>query len=336
MVTRTEHLKDLHDRYARHDLRGMWQREGSSPATLEPHIWRWQEVLPLLDETLQKVRLPEDTDQRVIGLTAPEFSNRSVYVSYQLLNPGEKVPSHRHTPAQMRFIIQGSGAYTTSDGERMFMETGDLLVQPNWSWHGTVNIGEGPIYWLDIQDRNLVNYLGAFRRELWPDNEVQPATHPENYYAKVSGSLRPVKSVPPPESLPPTHYKWRDTLNVLEELTATAAPDPYEGLKFEYTNPFTGAHTLPTLSAQLQLLQPAQETRAHRHTGMTMYYVVAGQGSTTVNGDPLQWRERDCFMLPPYQWHAHQNRSRDQRAILFTVSDRPALEALGLYYEEGK
>jgi hypothetical protein len=28
--TAFEHLKELHEKYARHDLRGMWQRDGSS------------------------------------------------------------------------------------------------------------------------------------------------------------------------------------------------------------------------------------------------------------------------------------------------------------------
>jgi gentisate 1,2-dioxygenase len=105
---------------------------------------------------------------------------------------------------------------------------------------------------------------------------------------------------------------------------------------FEYRHPSTGGHTLPTLSAQLQLLPPQAKTKEHRHTGMTMYLVVQGQGATTVNGKIIEWGEHDCFMLPPWQWHAHQNASSSDRAILFTVSDRPALEALGLYYEEGR
>jgi gentisate 1,2-dioxygenase len=68
-----------------------------------------------------------------------------------------------------------------------------------------------------------------------------------------------------------------------------------------------------------------------------MYFVVKGQGTTTVTGSTtIEWRERDCFMLPPFQWHSHQNSSMNERAIVFTVSDRPALEALGLYYEEGR
>ena len=334
-----EHLRSLHEKYSRLDLRGMWQRDGASPPELKPRLWPWKEVEPILEESLRTVRLPEDTDQRVIGLNAPGLSSRAVYVSYQLLNPGEKVPSHRHTPAQMRFIIQGSGAYTTSEGERMFMEPGDLLVQPNWTWHGITNIGEVPIFWLDIQDRNLVNYLGAFRRELWPNGEVEPAVHPENYFASRAGLIRPARSSSEPAILPPTHYKWRDTLKAVNDLGALVETDgasPYDGKLFEYTNPSTAGHTLPTLSAQIQLLQPSAQTRAHRHTGMTIYFVVEGQGATTVNGTTMEWRERDCFMLPALEWHAHQNGSKNQRALLFTVSDRPALEALGLYYEEGR
>ena len=254
--TAFEHLKELHEKYARCDLRGMWQRDGASLPKLQPRLWAWQEVAPLLEESLRTVRLPEDTDQRVIGLTAPEFSSRAVYVSYQLLNPGEKVPSHRHTPAQMRFIIQGKGAYTTSDGERMFMEPGDLLVQPNWSWHGTANIGEGPIYWLDIQDRNLVNYLGAFRRDLWPNDDVEPTVHPENYYAQQTGLIRPAHSSSEADVLPPIHYKWRDMTKALDEIAESAALSPYDGRMFGYRHPSTGGHTLPTLSAQLQLLPP--------------------------------------------------------------------------------
>jgi gentisate 1,2-dioxygenase len=69
---------------------------------------------------------------------------------------------------------------------------------------------------------------------------------------------------------------------------------------------------------------------------MTMYHVVKGQGATTINGAVLEWQERDCFFVPPLQWHGHENRSSSERAILFTVSDRPALEALGLYREEGR
>ena len=125
-------------------------------------------------------------------------------------------------------------------------------------------------------------------------------------------------------------------IKAVNVIAASAATEPYDGKMFEYTHPCNGGHTLPTLSAQLQLLPPRAQTREHRHTGMTMYLVVQGEGATSVNGTTIEWREHDCFMLPPWQWHAHQNAAQSERAISFTVSDRPALEALGLYYEEGQ
>jgi gentisate 1,2-dioxygenase len=332
----TERLEALHEKFARHHLKGLWQREGEKPAESRPAVWRWTEILPILEESMKVVRLPEDTDQRVIGLTGPgrEATNRAVSLAYQLLNPGESVGSHRHTPTQMRFIVEGKGAYTTSEGEQMFMEAGDLLVQPNWTWHGTASLGEGPTVWLDIQDRNLVNYLGAFVRELWPEGKVQPATRAEDYHRRLSGALRP--SVAASGTLPPYRYKWSDTQQALEELLDGGVRDPYDGALFEYTNPLTGGSTVPTMSARIQALRPSETTRSHRHTGTTIYHVIEGEGASIVNGEELKWHKRDCFLTLPLQWHSHQNLSTHERAILFSVSDRPVLEALGLYREEAK
>ena len=93
-----DHLTGLHEKYSRHDLRGMWQREGGGPQ-LQSRLWSWKEIGPILEESLKTVRLPEDTDQRVIGLNAPGLTSRAFWMAYQLLNPGEQVASHRHTPA---------------------------------------------------------------------------------------------------------------------------------------------------------------------------------------------------------------------------------------------
>ena len=43
----------------------------------------------------------------------------------------------------------------------------------------------------------------------------------------------------------------------------------------------------------------------------------------------------DIFVVPSWQWHSHENTTSDD-AILFSISDRPATEALGLYREEGE
>ncbi|MCZ6608898.1 MAG: NADPH dehydrogenase, partial [Alphaproteobacteria bacterium] len=51
-------------------------------------------------------------------------------------------------------------------------------------------------------------------------------------------------------------------------------------------------------------------------------------------GEDLAWGRRDCFFVPSQAWHSFTNISKSERAILFSVSDRPVLESLGLYREE--
>jgi hypothetical protein len=38
--TAFEHLKELHEKYARSNLRGMWQRDGASLPKLQPRHYR--------------------------------------------------------------------------------------------------------------------------------------------------------------------------------------------------------------------------------------------------------------------------------------------------------
>jgi gentisate 1,2-dioxygenase len=91
------------------------------------------------------------------------------------------------------------------------------------------------------------------------------------------------------------------------------------------------------MTCYLQLLQPGQETRFHRHTGTAMYHAVQGRGVTIVdktNPVDLQWDDHDSYTVPPWRWHAHKNLSQNEPAILFSFTDRPLLEMTGLDREE--
>jgi gentisate 1,2-dioxygenase len=48
----------------------------------------------------------------------------------------------------------------------------------------------------------------------------------------------------------------------------------------------------------------------------------------------LTWRARDCFFVPSWNWHSFKNLSRKAPVIMFSVTDRPVLESLGLFREE--
>jgi len=56
---------------------------------------------------------------------------------------------------------------------------------------------------------------------------------------------------------------------------------------------------------------------------------------TKVSANEFNWGKGDIFVVPSWQWHSHENTTSDD-AILFSISDRPATEALALYREEGQ
>ena len=67
-------------------------------------------------------------------------TSRTIVAAYQMIMPGEKARSHRHTPNALRLIIDAEpGAYTIVNGERLSMMPGDVVLTPNWCWHGHGN-----------------------------------------------------------------------------------------------------------------------------------------------------------------------------------------------------
>ena len=81
------------------------------------------------------------------------------------------------------------------------------------------------------------------------------------------------------------------------------------------------------------MLRPGARLKAHRHTGSAVYYVVQGAGETIIDGVRFPWGRGDIITLPSWALHEHANTSREA-AILFSIQDRPVLEALGLYRED--
>ena len=88
-----------------------------------------------------------------------------------------------------------------------------------------------------------------------------------------------------------------------------------------------------------RLIPPGESTAPHRHTSSTIYHVVQGSGATHVGqkkgaGKELGWDAHDCFFVPSWNWHYFKNASSTEPAIIFSVTDRPVLESLGLFREE--
>jgi gentisate 1,2-dioxygenase len=339
-------LEALHQRLAENSLGGHWQKR-ERPAVLQPFLWPWSAIYSCLMESGDVVRLghiDEAAKRRTVqlvnpALTAQKATTRTLQMSIQLVKAGERAECHRHTAAALRFIVEGDGtAYTTVEGEQMFMEPGDLVLTPSWTWHDHFNPGNQQVVWLDVLDSHLTNYLDAASEENYGEGPAQPVLKADGSCRHGMGPIRARRTAVDGRTLAYT-YKWRDTLEALQGSASGAAGDDCDGVLLEYTNPLSGGPTMPTIGCWVQWLKPGAATKPHRHTSSTIYHVVQGEGLTTVGGkkhavNELAWGAKDCFFVPPWQWHHFRNNSRKDPAIIFSVTDRPVLESLGLYREE--
>lgn len=305
------------------------------PATaVQPYHWRWATLEPFLKRVATEIPLEPGGERRTLGLVNPGLPfgvTHTLVAAIQQVHPGEVATAHRHTPSAFRFIIDAKGVTTTVDGERCPMEPGDVLLTPNWCWHDHQNDGSESAIWLDGLDVPLVRMMNAIFFEPYPEDR-QPVSDPPDGVARQFAA----PGLVPPRAQAPFMpvYKWAATLEALHAL-AGGQPDPFDDVILEYRNPVTGGPAMQTIGLAMQLLRPGVHTRAHRHSSSTVYQVVRGQGTTTVNGTSFSWAERDFMVIPPWARHEHQNASSTEEAILFQFNDMPAMKALGLYREQG-
>jgi gentisate 1,2-dioxygenase len=321
------------------NLSGYWRlgMEGlpNHPLTaVQPCLWRWQDVYDSLVRAGEVISL-ENSERRVVRLVNPgldrkhAFATHTIQVSFQYVKPGENARAHRHTPAALRFVVQGNGAYTTVNGQQCIMEPGDLILTPKLTWHDHSNDSKEPMLWLDGLDFPLVTALHQVMQERYPERRQPIETNSEEVIGSLGSSVR--HGLPPADYF---HYKWRDTEPALRAVTKTAAArDRFDGFLLDYRNPATGGPTMTTIQCAVQLLSAKQETDAHRHTSTVMYHVFRGSGATQIGAQLFNWQQGDTFVVPLWHMHRHSNASSDE-AILFSMSDAPALKALDLYREE--
>jgi gentisate 1,2-dioxygenase len=340
-----QRLEALNAKVQQASLRGAWQRERGTPKQdkMHPTVWRWSEMAPLLLEAGELAPLDDVMRMRTLHMTGssdtiPLGAARTFAAMLQHVNAGEVTDSHRHTATSIYFAIQGNGIYTTAEGEQQFMEPGDLLTQPSWTWHGTTNSGLEPAIWFTAMDTALMQFLDNWENQRYPESFTQPIAKPDGFHMQRLGALRNPGGLEGAGPFP-VKYRWPDTLGALKDLAAAGPNDPFDGAVLEYRNPQDGGPTTATMSCRIQLIGPGEQTRTHRHTCNTVYHVVRGRGVARVgtsraNEIDLAWSERDCFNVPTWHWHRFINSSSSEDAILFSVSDKPLFDALRLYREE--
>ncbi|PYN61062.1 MAG: cupin [Candidatus Rokuibacteriota bacterium] len=301
-----------------------------------PHRWRWRETRPLLLEAARLVPIAL-AERRVLVLENPGLKGTyaitaTLYAGLQIILPGEAAPSHHHTPAALRLVVEGHGAYTTVDGVKCAMEPGDLIVTPPMRWHDHGHEGHEPVVWLDGLDLPLVRALDAS----WA-SAMRPAAKPSadidsSQDEFTAAGLVPRGSRYADTGYPQVRWPWTSVRRALAAMAAAAPADRPVALR--YVNPKTGAPPLATLGAEAQWLRPGERTQASRRTSSAVCHVIEGRGETRVGDAVLAWEEGDTLVVPPWHRVEHRNLSPSAPACLFQFNDEPVLRVLGLWQEE--
>ena len=331
---------DFYGRMAEENMTPLWEvlhtLLASEPVTdAIPYKWDYDVCRPYIMESADVISA-EEAERRVLVLQNPGMEGRScisesLYGGLQLIMPGEIAPAHRHSPCALRFIVEGTGAYTAINGEKSYMEVGDLILTPSWVWHDHGHDGDVPVVWLDVLDTPLVDLLDTVFRENYPAPQQQISRPDGDAAARFGAGMLPVGFKPENLNSPVFNYPYARSREALEAMRKAERWDPCDGLKMQYSNPTTGDHAIPTMGAFMQLLPKGFDGAPLRTTESAIYCVVEGRGKTVVEDQTIEWGPRDLFVIPGWRSHRHQ---ASEDAILFSVSDRPMQTKFGLWREE--
>jgi gentisate 1,2-dioxygenase len=328
-----------------HHLTPLWEvlhalvpREPASPCV--PAHWKYDEVRPFLMRAGEAITA-EEAVRRVLILENPALRGQSaitqsLYAGLQLILPGEVAPSHRHTQSALRFVVEGSGAFTAVNGERTTMHPGDFIITPNWTWHDHGSEANEPVVWLDGLDIPMLRFFDAGFAE--NGNAAQQVVRrPEgNNYARYGANMLPVKyDAPHGATSPIFSYPYVRSREALDKLARDQAIDAHDGVKLRYVNPASGGSPMPTMATFLQLLPNGFVGKSYRQTDGTVFSVVEGRGTATIaRGEQtlrFDFSIRDHFVVP--SWYS-LSLSATEDCVLFSFSDRPVQQAMGIWREE--
>jgi gentisate 1,2-dioxygenase len=313
------------------NLRAVLPPQKPRPKT-KPTAWSYQSIRPLLLQAGELTPI-EKAERRVLVLANPGHglenmqASSAMYLGMQLLLPGEWAPSHRHTPNAIRMIVEGEGAWTTVDGEKLPMRRGDLILTPSGLWHEHGHDGDRPVVWLDVLDLPLVYYIEASYHLDGGRQTVVPGAGDRAY---ARGALVPSPAFERSgKPYPMLRYPWADAKAALESLAADRPA--LESVQMTYSNPETGTDAENILGYYALMLRPGQTLKLPVRSPAMVFHVIEGGAAVDVDTERFELAEADTCCVPGYTPVTLTNRNSDAPSYLFIADESPLHRKLGVY-----
>lgn len=274
-------------------------------ANFVPAHWSFAVSRPALDAAGRFVST-ELAERRNLILANPVPGNtyatvRTLVAAYQMVKPRETARSHRHRPNALRLVLEtADDCYTIVNGVKIPMHRGDVLLTPNWAWHGHSNESDACAYWIDFLDVPLVHFLECMFFEPYGERIEQTDTV---------------------DAASPFRFTYVDTI---------ARLDVAEGSSGRRTLSL-GPPEMDTIGLIVERLEAGTLHDAGRTTAHSIYAVIDGRGASDVDGTRFEWTRGDVFAVPGWRPATHR---ADERSHLLRVTDEPLLRKLNWLREE--
>lgn len=313
--------------------------------------WDYEDCVEALNGLTKYVSV-EEAERRAIHLINPGLKDTflgnsgilsTLYGGFQMIKPGDRAPSHRHTPANFRFIMQApnEGAFTIINGYKIELHEGDLSAQIPWVWHEHKNEGNSDLVWFSGLDAPLISYLGAMFYS-------HPHNNEENFKTILSGEDSSLlngsgfKSVFEDRSRIPdfkssqnplVYYPYKRTDSALNRLLEISKNN--EPVSVEYENPTNGGSIFNSISLRLLRFKKDAKASNKRITENSVFTMFSGELEFEVEGlsGIIKANKGDVIAIPPWKKYTIVNNEK-QNATVLNYSDAPIFNFLGLYREE--
>ncbi|MBC7202372.1 MAG: cupin domain-containing protein [Pusillimonas sp.] len=267
-----------------------------------PHRWSYIQMRAALKAAGRLVGT-EWAERRNLIMANPFPGNEyatvpSLVGAYQMVKAGEQANSHRHTPNAMRIVLEAAdNTFTIVNGQKIPMMPGDVLITPNWCYHGHANESTDDALWIDVLDSPLTSMLGAMffeKHDAWIENatDVVPAS--------------------------PMRFAFQA---YQPQLLGSAPVSPGVRMQTLFTENQQPTFDHVAISIEQGCALTGQPTTANQ-----IYVVLKGKGSSEINGQLFAWERGDMLVAPSWVSQVH---TAGEDALLIRVSDEPLMRWLG-------
>jgi gentisate 1,2-dioxygenase len=344
----TTYFVATHPKYAK--AKGAFRFTASPVSPADPCHWRHSETRRRLF-ALSGILTTEEAERRNINFVNPALKDfmpaatlPTLRGGIQLLLPGEKAYTHRHTANAFRTVLEApaEGAYTVVEGTRIPMHPGDLVLTPNWTWHGHHNEGNSHAIWYDGLDVLMAYWIGGVFFQEYEEVSGQayhPVKRDVNALLSTYGPGMVNRDAMLPDHIPSSdntllYYPYSKVRKLLQGLSEAGSGNPRDGVLLEYVNPLTGGPAFPSMSNSVRLINGKTSLDAWHRTENVIFITLEGSVTFTLPNDVKYVTERhDVVAIPSWVPYGVSN-SDTAPAVLFSQSDRPLFEKLEFYREQ--